>query len=109
MALHPLTDEQLKLLNEFKSSGLSVNDFASNKQISYHAVVYLINKERRLKDETTIRTLNNRFVSIPLEKEHITPESFDVISNDVIAFSINDLMFKMTAQNLKKFMEAIKQ
>jgi len=42
MPLHPLNDDQIALLEEYKSSNLSILEFAESKGKSIHSIYYLI-------------------------------------------------------------------
>lgn len=108
MALQQLNEDQQKLLDDFKSSGMTLIQFATSIGKSYSSIYHLLNKERRLKEQDEMLNFNHRFISVPIANKHFELEMCDVVSNDVIAFSINDIQFKMTKKNLKKFMEAIK-
>ena len=52
MPLHPLNESQIAFLEEYRSSGMTVLEFAKHKGISKHSVYYYIDKERRLKAES---------------------------------------------------------
>lgn len=56
---HPLTQEQLQLLNEYRQSNLTKKNFCLLKEIKLHKLDYLIVKEKSLQeDKTEIVKLN---------------------------------------------------
>ena len=69
MPLHPLNENQIAFLEEYRSSGMSALEFARFKKVQKNAVYYLIEKERRLKGESFVSEVikANNFVSVPIE------------------------------------------
>ena len=113
MALHPLNENQIAILEEYRPSGMSILEFAKSKGTSKHSVYYLIEKERRLKGESFASEVikANNFVSVPIE----TKESSIIKSpsnnnmNNIISFNLNGLAISISKENLKAFLEVISQ
>lgn len=107
MSLHPLTIDQKALLDEFNQSGLSIYDFAQQKGMSYSSVHYVIDKDRRIRNEN----INNGFVPIPLNKEMLLPsqthQSTHNGSNNLISFKLNGIDITIDTNNLKQFLKVI--
>ena len=106
MAVHPLSDKQKDLLEEYKNSKLSMKEFAKFKVVSISTIYYLVDKERRIEaQQLYLPDPSSSFVSVSLANKHeeaLTP------SSDIIAFIMNGIEFKMTPNNLKIFIKAIK-
>ena len=112
MALHPLNENQIAILEEYRSSGMSVLEFAKSKGTSKHAVYYLIEKERRLKGESFASEVlkANNFVSVPIEtKEPSIIKSSSNNMNNIISFNLNGLAISISKENLKALLEVISQ
>ena len=112
MALHPLNENQIAILEEYRSSGMSVLEFAKSKGTSKHAVYYLIEKERRLKGESFASEVMkaNNFVSVPIEtKEPSIIKSPSNNTNNIISFNLNGLAISISKENLKALLEVISQ
>ena len=101
MPLHPLTKEQQSLLDEYKQSGLSIYDFATQKRLSYSSVHYVIDKDRRIRSEN----IPADFVSVPLQGETTRTTTINV--NNLISFNLNGLSIAIDKNNLKQFLEAL--
>lgn len=108
MPLHPLNESQIAFLEEYRSSGMSVLEFARSKGVQKSAVYYLIGKERRLKGESFASEVikANNFVSVPIETKELSIES---PSNNIISFNLNGLSISISKENLKAFLEVISQ
>ena len=112
MALHPLNENPIAILEEYRSSGMSVLEFAKSKGTSKHAVYYLIEKERRLKGESFASEVMkaNNFVSVPIEtKEPSIIKSSSNNMNNIISFNLNGLAISISKENLKALLEVISQ
>ena len=106
MAVHPLSDKQKDLLEEYKNSKLSMREFAKFKGVSISTIYYLVDKERRIEaQQLYLPDSSSSFVSFPFANKH---EEVSTSSSNIIAFSMNGIEFKMTPNNLKIFIEAIK-
>ena len=93
--LHPLNDNQLALLNEFKSSGLSLKNFAKFKNIGIHKISYLVVKERKLLEQEDSFSLDS-FIPINFNKEVNKYKEKDKLMNIKtngfnISIKLNDL------------------
>lgn len=105
MSLRQLNGDQIALLEEYKSSNLSILEFANTKGISKNTIYYLVDKERRLKAESMsleIEALND-FIPVPIKTD--TPSKNNVQSK-VISFKLNGLVIQISNANLKLFLEA---
>ena len=101
MGLHPLTQEQQTLLDDYNQSGLSIYDYASQKGLSYSSVHYVVDKDRRLRNEN----VSNQFISIPLQNK-----SIDIVTNNMnnlISFNLNGLNISIDKNNLKQFLKVL--
>lgn len=108
MSLHPLNNDQLALLNEYKASNLSILEFVNNKGISIHQLYYLINKERRLKAESMSMEISKckDFVPVPIENKATSAVAINK-ANDLISFKANGINISIDAKNLKQLLEVI--
>lgn len=106
MPLHPLNDDQLALLEEYKSSNLSLAEFAKAKAMGKHTIYYLLDKERRLKAESLSFEVgeSENFISVPI-KSDITVKNES--KNEDISFILSGLTIQIDNKNLKLFLEAL--
>ena len=111
MALHPLNENQIAFLEEYRSSGMSVLEFARTKGVQKSAVYYLIGKERRLKGESFASEMikASDFVSVPIETKELSIKSSSDNTNNIISFNLNGLSISISKENLKAFLEVISQ
>lgn len=111
MPLHPLNENQIAFLEEYRSSGMSVLEFARSKGVQKSAVYYLIGKERRLKGESFASEVikANNFVSVPIETNELSIKSLSNNTNNIISFNLNGLSISISKENLKAFLEVISQ
>ena len=108
MAIHPLTEEQQTLLDEYRASGLSVSEFAKSKNISRGQIDYAIEKDRRLRSEEIIKYYGKgSFVPVPINNETSSKNTLDN-SNNLISFLVNNVPISIDRENLKAFLEALK-
>ena len=108
MAIHPLTEEQQTLLDEYRASGLSVLDFAKLKNKSKHQIEYIIDKDRRLKSQEIIKYYGKgNFVPVPINNETSSKNPISN-SNNLISFLVNNVPISIDRENLKAFLEALK-
>ena len=106
MPLHPLNDDQISLLEEYKSSNLSLVEFAESKGKSKHSIYYLIDKERKLKAESLsleVRASEN-FIPVPLKSDMSVKNENN---NKNISFKLSGLTIQIDNKNLKLFLEAL--
>ena len=111
MPLHPLNESQIAFLEEYRSSGMSVLEFARTKGVQKSAVYYLIGKERRLKGESFASEMikASDFVSVPIETKELSIKSSSDNTNNIISFNLNGLSISISKENLKAFLEVISQ
>ena len=108
MSIHPLTEEQQALLDEYHSSGLSVLDFAKLKNKTTYQIYYIINKDSRLKSEEMIKHYGQEsFIPVPINNETSPKNTLDN-SNNLISFLVNNVPISIDRKNLKAFLEALK-
>ena len=100
--LHPLNEEQLSLLNEFKESNLTLKDFAKLKNISLRKISYLVIKERRLKEQEENMSLDS---FIPINVNNIKEESFISKRNNKINITINGFNINISINDLKELLK----
>ena len=100
--LHPLNEEQLSLLNEFKESNLTLKDFAKLKNISLRKISYLVIKERRLKEQEENMSLDS---FIPINVNNIKEESFISKRNNKINIIINGFNINISINDLKELLK----
>ena len=100
--LHPLNEEQLSLLNEFKESNLTLKDFAKLKNISLRKISYLVIKERRLKEQEENMSLDS---FIPINVNNIKEESFISKRNNKINITINGFNINISVNDLKELLK----
>ncbi len=48
--LHPLTKEQIKILEDYRNSGLGIVEFTKINNMKIHQLSYIIRKEKKLKE-----------------------------------------------------------
>ena len=94
--LHQLNEDQLNLVNEFKSSGLTFNDFAKAKNIGIHQIVYLVRKEKLLKEQDDNLSLDSyipvKFNNELIENNNSNSNLINVYINGFnISINLNDL------------------
>ena len=92
--LHPLNENQVSLLNEYRESNLSIKDFVSRKGITYSSLEYIIQKEKRINESNSICL--DSFIPIKIDNQNKnysnSNNNIDVIINGFnINISINDL------------------
>ena len=100
--LHPLNEEQLSLLNEFKESNLTLKDFAKLKNISLRKISYLVIKERRLKEQEENMSLDS---FIPINVNNSKEESFISKRNNKINITINGFNINISINDLKELLK----
>lgn len=100
--LHPLNQEQLSLLNEFKESNLTLKDFAELKNISLRKISYLVIKERRLKEQEGNMSLDS---FIPINVNNSKEESFISKRNNKINIIINGFNINISINDLKELLK----
>ena len=116
MPLHPLNESQIAFLEEYRSSGMTVLEFARYKRISKHTVYYYIDKERKLKAAALSNEVikANNFIPVPFKNDcredkdetpliKLTPNK----KNNLISFNLNGLSISIDKENLKAFLEVI--
>lgn len=111
MPLHPLNESQIALLEEYRSSGMTILGFARYKGISKYSIYHLIDKDRRLKAESlsneTITASN--FIPVPIKAKELLIESSPNNTNSLISFNLNGLSISISKDNLKAFLEVLSQ
>lgn len=95
MPLHPLNESQIAFLEEYRSSGMSVLEFARSKRVQKSAVYYLIGKERRLKGESFASEVikANNFVSGIIKITNWECGRFIGLVFDIHSYSNNLIVF----------------
>lgn len=106
MPLHPLNDDQIALLEEYKSSNLSILEFAESKGKSINSIYYLIGKERKLKAELLSLEVgaSENFIPVPLKSD--MPVKNENINKN-ISFKLCGLTIQIDNDNLKLFLEVL--
>lgn len=107
MSLHPLTNEQQTLLDEYNSSGLTIKDFACSRGKTVEQVYYIIDKDRRIRNENT----NHGFIPIPINDDVTQSSRINRSTsnnlNNLISFKMNGIDITIDASNLKQFLEVL--
>ena len=105
--LHPLTEDQLSLLNEFKESGLTIKDFTSLKGIRYNSLAYIIWKDKRLKECNSIN--NNSFIPIKLDNPNNDytniNKNINKVKNNMRNITINGFNIDISIDDLKELLK----
>ena len=100
--LHPLNEEQLSLLNEFKESNLTLKDFAKLKNISLHKISYLVVKERKLNEQEENISLDS---FIPINLNSRKEEGFVSKRNNKVNITINGFNINISVNDLKELLK----
>ena len=102
--LHPLNEEQLSLLNEFKESNLTLKDFANLKNISLRKISYLVIKERRLKEQEENISLDS-FIPINLNNNSQKEDNYNIRSSNKVNITINGFNINISINDLKELLK----
>ena len=102
--LHPLNEEQLSLLNEYKESGLSLRDFANRKNITFSKISYLVYKDRRL-NETEENISLDSFIPINLNNNSQKEDNYNIRSSNKVNITINGFNINISINDLKELLK----
>ena len=101
--LHPLNDDQLALLNEFKSSGLTMKEFVASTGIKYNSLAYIIWKQKRLSEIDSFNLQS--FIPIALNNKDFNTIKEESNINDFIDIKINGFNISIKLDDLKELLK----
>ena len=83
--LQPLTKEQIKLLEDYRNSGLGIVEFTKINNMKVHQLSYIIGKEKKLKEVKP----NNEIVK--LDTTYILGNDEEDESSSSLSITIGDI------------------
>ena len=75
--LHPLTKDQIQILEDYYSSGLGITAYVKSHGMKVHQLTYLIEKNKRIKDVNQL----NEIVKINSKLQETVSNSSPIIIN----------------------------
>lgn len=118
MPYHPLTTEQQAIVEGYRSSHLTIDEYAASIGLKKHQVGYLLNKDRLLRGEQIYnKNKENGFIPLPYigkdnkdDDNNATNAETTFTSNNmnnIISFKMNGINIDINKDNLKEFLEAL--